>query len=192
MREALAAFERAVEADLWSLRSPRMEKWRSRNFDPEPGTPCEFCGQTGAALVLDHLVSSELGGPHRSENLLTACQGCADKAQVSDWISWKGKPKDQAPFVTARRLEVFALSENHLLRTREEARTKPYVVKLLQRRWQHPRFVVRACLTEHVGFLAFPPARSDARGHRYPDPSGRRPASRRRAPRLPYSSAPLP
>jgi hypothetical protein len=52
-------------------------------------------------------------------------------------------------------LEVLAASENHLLRTREEAKTKPYVVKLLQRRWQHPRFLVRACLTEQGGLLAF-------------------------------------
>ena len=156
MREVLAAFECAVEADLWQQRRPQVEKWRKK-FTLDPSGTCQFCGKASdTPLVLTHLVSAELGGPHGLENLLTACKQCAARVQVEDWITWKGKPRNLAPTLAARRLEALALSENHLLRTRDTARTKPYVVKLLQRRWQHPRFVVRAALTEHGGLLAFP------------------------------------
>ena len=157
MSEALAAFERAVGADLWSQRRPGIEKWRTRNFDPAPGDPCQLCGQPSAApLVLAHLISVDLGGSHAPENLLASCKECAARSQVSDWTTRKSKPKNNGPTLAARRVEVLALSENHLLRTRDTARTKPFVAKLLQRRWQHPRFLVRACLTEQSGLLAFP------------------------------------
>ena len=157
MREAIAAFERAVEADLWSQRRPSMEKWRTVNFDAASGDSCQFCGQPSAEpLVLAYLISVELGGPHDKKNLLVLCKECAARSHASDWISWKRKTKSLTPMLTARRLEVLALSVNHLLRSRDTARTKPYVIKQLQRRWQHPRFVVRACLTEQGGLLAFP------------------------------------
>lgn len=156
MREVLAAFERAAEADLLLPRSKAIEKWRKKLVAPPLGTPCQFCGQVSdGPLELAPLLSTEIGGRHRSENLLAACEQCKARAQVADWIAWKGKPRNLTPALAARRLEVLSMSENHLLRTRDEARTKPYVVKLLHRRWQYLRFVLRACLTEHGGLLAF-------------------------------------
>lgn len=156
MNDVLAAFYRAMESDLWELRSPAVEKWRKKFAATPPGTPCQFCEQLpDEPLVVAHLLSVELGGPHTSENLLPSCKACMQRAQVSDPITWKTTPRNLAPALAARRLEAFALSENHLLRTRDMAKTKPYVVKLLHRRWQQPRFVVRACMTEQGGLLAF-------------------------------------
>lgn len=156
MNDALAAFLREVEADLWTLRTPAMEKWRKKLAAPVPGSPCQFCGQVpDEPLVLAHTVSLELGGSHGRENLLPGCKACMQRAQVSDPITWKTTPRNLISALAARRLEALAVSQNHLLRTREEAKTKPYMVKLLHRRWQHPRFLVRACLTEQGGLLAF-------------------------------------
>lgn len=164
----LSAFEQAIDADVWEVVTKRMERWRTRSLTIEPTDACQFCGKAlslpdlesgpGEAepLVLAHLLSLDLGGPHSKENLLPSCGECAKKAKDVDWLAWKGKAKSQAPTLAALRLKVLALSENHLLRTPDEARTKPYLVKKLQQRWQHPRFVVRACLTEEGGLLAFP------------------------------------
>ncbi len=52
-------------------------------------------------------------------------------------------------------MEVMEISQNHLLRSRETAKTKPYVLTLLRQRWAHPRFVIRAALTEKVGLIGF-------------------------------------
>lgn len=156
MNDVLAAFYRAVESDMWELRSPAVEKWRKKFAAPSTGTPCQFCSQvTDDRLVLAHLISVELGGPHASENLLASCKVCMQRARVADPITWKTTPRNLAPALAAHRLEALALSENHLLRTRQMAKTKPYVLKLLQRRWQQPRFGVRACLLEQGGLLAF-------------------------------------
>lgn len=156
MNDVLAAFLRAVEDDLWSLRSPAVEKWRKKFAAPAEGSPCQFCGQVpDEPLVLAHIVSVELGGAHSTENLLPGCKACMQSAKVSDPISWKTTPRNLAHSLAARRLDALAVSENHLLRTRKVAKTKPYVVKLLTHRWQHPRVLVRACLTEHGGLLAF-------------------------------------
>ena len=37
---------------------------------------CQYCGQHGRDLTLDHVVPRRLGGEHAWENLVTACRAC--------------------------------------------------------------------------------------------------------------------
>ncbi len=37
---------------------------------------CQYCGQRGGILTLDHIYPKHLGGPHRWDNLVTACSTC--------------------------------------------------------------------------------------------------------------------
>lgn len=37
---------------------------------------CQYCGQTGVTLTIDHIIPRRLGGPHSWSNLVTACSLC--------------------------------------------------------------------------------------------------------------------
>jgi 5-methylcytosine-specific restriction endonuclease McrA len=37
---------------------------------------CQYCGERGGVLTIDHVVPKHLGGEHSWENLVTACAAC--------------------------------------------------------------------------------------------------------------------
>lgn len=151
----IQAFLNAVDQDLVDVGTPRIANWQLMKLASELTQGCKFCGVVDVPLELVHLVSPLVGGPSSLENLLAACSQCAVRAKRMDWLVWRGKTKTLAPALAAQRLKVLAVSDNHLLRNRDEARTKPYLLRKLEARWQHPRFVVRACLSVQGGLLAF-------------------------------------
>lgn len=151
----IQAFTKAVDLDVVEVGTPRIANWQLMKLANELTQGCKFCGVVDEPLELVHLVSPLVGGPSSLENLLAACSQCAARAKRMDWLAWRGKTKSLAPALAAQRLKVLAASDNHLLRSRDEARTKPYLVRKLEARWQHPRFLVRACLSVEGGLLAF-------------------------------------
>lgn len=151
----IQAFTKAIDADLEKVGTPRIAKWQLMKLASKLTQGCNFCGVADEPLELVHLVSPLLGGPSALENLLAACSQCAARAKRMDWLAWRRKTKCLAPALAAQRLKVLAVSDNHLLRNRDEARTKPYLLRKLEARWQHQRFVVRACLSVQGGLLAF-------------------------------------
>lgn len=40
------------------------------------GERCQYCGQRGGQLTLDHVLPKHRGGQHEWENLVTACRSC--------------------------------------------------------------------------------------------------------------------
>ena len=48
----------------------RREIFRRDNYT------CQYCGERGGVLTIDHVVPKHLGGEHSWENLVTACAAC--------------------------------------------------------------------------------------------------------------------
>ena len=102
-------------------------------------------------LHIAHFIPRKLGGPHEQLNLVSSCASCNLRKGNKDWLACPLAPSKQAQAAFAdRRMKVMETCQNHLLRTRETAKTKPYVLTLLCERWVHPRFTIRAALTENV------------------------------------------
>ncbi len=129
---------------------------------------CQFCGAPIAApdpksdadqpspIVVVALVPFEHGGQVTERNLLAGCKKCAAALHHRDWLTNPKAPgKTERAALASRRMEVMERADNHLLPSRETARTKPYLLTLLRKRWAHPRFVLRAALTPDTGLLGF-------------------------------------
>lgn len=52
---------------------PRLTR---REVFARDGERCQYCGQRGGQLTLDHVVPKHRGGRHEWENLVTACREC--------------------------------------------------------------------------------------------------------------------
>ena len=52
---------------------PRLTR---REIFARDGDPCQYCGQRGGQLTLDHVVPKHRGGEHAWENLVAACRAC--------------------------------------------------------------------------------------------------------------------
>jgi 5-methylcytosine-specific restriction endonuclease McrA len=52
---------------------PRLSR---REVFARDGERCQYCGQRGGQLTLDHVMPKHRGGPHAWENLVTACREC--------------------------------------------------------------------------------------------------------------------
>ena len=52
---------------------PRLTR---REVFARDGERCQYCGQRGGQLTLDHVVPKHRGGEHAWENLVTACRAC--------------------------------------------------------------------------------------------------------------------
>lgn len=52
---------------------PRLTR---REVFARDGERCQYCGQRGGQLTLDHVVPKHRGGAHAWENLVTACRAC--------------------------------------------------------------------------------------------------------------------
>ena len=155
----IVRFAAAIAKDRKSIVSRPTESWRRKAALLESGS-CLFCGRplipseadpdmaTGASLRIEPLISRRLGGQHDQLNLIASCIDCQQRKDGRDWITCPLAPDELArQTLASRRLQVMETCQNHLLRSRETAKTKPYVLALLRQRWAHPRFTVRAALT---------------------------------------------
>ena len=170
MKEILIAkFVSALVQDRKSIGSKPAESWRKKAALLESRS-CLFCGRplihgepdphmdTEAPLRIEPLISRRLGGHHDQMNLIASCTDCQMRKDGRDWITCSLAPNDLArDALASRRLQVMETCQNHLLRSRETAKTKPYVLALLRERWAHPRFTIRAALTEEIGLLGYGP-----------------------------------
>lgn len=158
MSAFLDAFEEALIADQMRDVGKRIEWWRYRTASIDSDGRCAYCAAPldhhASTSRVDYLLPPELGGPHSKANLVAACARCMDQKRYRDWLA-RGKAPSKSGFASLadRRLSVLAESANHLLRSRETAKTKPYVLTLLRQRWAQPRFTIRAALTEHGGLV---------------------------------------
>ncbi len=165
----LARFNAALAQDRRSPTGKKTESWRHKAIVLE-NPSCLFCGcslvsgapQTGAddaeQLRIDHLIPQQLGGPHEHLNLVASCLGCKKRKNNQDWLACALASDNVAKdILAAHRMKVMESCRNHLLQSRETARTKPYVLVKLRERWAHPRFTIRAALTNEMGLIGFGP-----------------------------------
>ena len=87
--EVLHASERTIRGCAAEWTSPSVLKLRHHVRRPLPQLrlsrrsvfarddyQCQYCGQTGRDLTIDHVVPKRLGGPASWENLVTCCRRC--------------------------------------------------------------------------------------------------------------------
>jgi len=164
------AFVAALAADRKIFFGKATEAWRYKPVLAQSRL-CVYCNRpvehrkamkankqpsNASMLHIEHFIPRKLGGPHDELNLVASCAKCNLKKGNKDWLACQLAPsKSDRDALTIRRMEVMEISQNHLLRSRETAKTKPYVLTLLRQRWAHPRFVIRAALTEKVGLIGF-------------------------------------
>lgn len=163
----IAKFVAALVADRKKFIGKATEAWRHKAVLMDSQV-CVYCGRPvehrkspsddpdAAMLHIEHFISRKLGGPHEKLNLVASCASCNLTKGNKDWLACPLAPDDLArkAFVD-RRMKVMETCQNHLLRTRETAKTKPYVLTLLRQRWAHPRFAIRAALTDDTGLIGF-------------------------------------
>jgi 5-methylcytosine-specific restriction endonuclease McrA len=59
------------------IRRPRPQvRLTRREVFQRDGYTCQYCGQTGRDLTLDHVMPRHRGGAHTWENLVSACKAC--------------------------------------------------------------------------------------------------------------------
>ncbi len=65
---------------------------------------CQYCGNVGGQLTLDHVIPRNLGGEHTWENLVAACRLCNHRkgGRLAKRAGMRLKTKPIAPSATAR------------------------------------------------------------------------------------------
>lgn len=159
-RGFMEAFLEQIHVQEASQSSPRNESWRQPDPLQKGALACAYCGRaidaSGDRWKLDRLLPLYLGGIRKDANLVPACETCFTSKGTLDWLSWgRAQSKLAAAGLQQRRLDVLRLGSNHLLRRPEVGKTKPYVLKLLQQRWQEPRVLIHAALAIDVGLIAW-------------------------------------
>jgi len=108
--EVLHVSDRAVRTSERELLSPSVLKLRHQVRRPLPQLKlsrrsifarddyqCQYCGQTGRELTIDHVVPKRLGGPSTWENLVACCRRCnakkGDKALQHSGMRLKREPR---------------------------------------------------------------------------------------------------
>jgi hypothetical protein len=56
------------------------------------GFRCEYCGNDGVPLTVDHLICWESGGPSIEENMASACRKCNKMRGNTDYAAWLKHP----------------------------------------------------------------------------------------------------
>ncbi|MBU0490949.1 MAG: HNH endonuclease [Chloroflexi bacterium] len=57
-------------------RSPGQPRLSRREVFRRDNYVCQYCGQPGRSLTLDHVIPRHRGGVHSWDNLVTACRAC--------------------------------------------------------------------------------------------------------------------
>lgn len=168
LRDLMDAFLAGVELQQSRLPSKPIERWRGPTIIRNHAGRCVYCDaqvacpnagkefSEGLPLVVDHLLPMQLGSPHEEANLVASCPVCASSKGNLDWLSWGFASSPVAALeLRARRLQVLAVSANHLVRDGAKAKTRLTVEKILRARWAHPRTNVHAALTVQGGLLSW-------------------------------------
>lgn len=108
--EVLHTSERTVRTSGRELESPSVLKLRHQVRRPVPqlklsrrsifardNYQCQYCGQNGRELTIDHVVPKRLGGPATWENLVACCRRCnarkGDKPLQHSGLRLRREPK---------------------------------------------------------------------------------------------------
>ena len=90
---------------------PRV-KLTKREILRRDGYTCQYCGQRGSNMTIDHVIPRHMGGKHTWENMATACPACnhrkggrtLEQAQLR-LLSTPGEPPSSARYIFARHLK---------------------------------------------------------------------------------------
>jgi 5-methylcytosine-specific restriction endonuclease McrA len=90
---------------------PRV-KLTKREILRRDGYTCQYCGQRGPHMTIDHVMPRHMGGKHTWENMVTACPSCnhrkggrtLEQAQLR-LLSTPGEPPSSARYIFARHLK---------------------------------------------------------------------------------------
>ena len=160
--EARAAFHAALLAtqphhhpspDWWTKVAYR--KWRGH---------CVYCGREVPPLDIpnvnraemasvDHLISVSVGGPDHLDAIVLACLSCNSTKRQRDWIMW-GKAVDKKG-IKALRMKLSRQSWNHLAPDPVAVKTKLKVERMLDARWEHPRFLCHASINAGGSYIGW-------------------------------------
>jgi hypothetical protein len=162
---SLSDFLRAASELALADPDKRNEWWRHRLVFDQVENRCVYCGALlhlkkgsgpGRRGCMDHLVSVRHGGPQETDNLVPSCYSCNISKASVDLLVWEPigtiEPT-QYQSLLDRRLRMLAWSDNHLLRNPKLGKRKDTVIRHLSRRWQYPRALAFAALTETAGFI---------------------------------------
>lgn len=102
---SIIRLERMVKRPRPRVKLTKREILRRDNYT------CQYCGQNGSTLTIDHIVPRHLGGLHVWENLVTACPSCnhrkgartLEQAQMC-LLKKPAEPPSSAVYIFARHL----------------------------------------------------------------------------------------
>jgi len=128
------------------------------------GGHCVYCGREVPPLdtpdvnqadkaSADHLIPISVGGPDHHDAIVLACVSCNCAKRQRDWIMW-GKAVDKKA-IKALRMKLSRECWNHLAPDPVAVRTKLKIERMLDARWEHPRFLCHATITAGGGFIGW-------------------------------------
>lgn len=136
-----------------------------RRLFKEWGGECVYCGcalrhpdasahESPLPLaVADHLIPLTGGGTCCNVRVL-ACVTCNNHKGMMDWLEWgQARSKKVHKQLTALRMEASRRAFNHLSQDPVKVRTGLMIGRMLDARWQHPRFRVYASVTSGGAFI---------------------------------------
>ena len=130
----LAELVRQAKA-LPSLGRP-VPSWQTRMAAVDQGHTCYWCNKTGDALLPGHIISPSCGGTNAAANVIAVCPSCRKRQGHADPLAWCVGSSAKLE----RRRQALAASLSHPLVGPVHARSA--VVRHLDLRWEHPRFLV--------------------------------------------------
>jgi hypothetical protein len=107
--------------------------------------------------IAEHLIPIASGG--MVNNLLVlSCTSCNTLKGGKDWLVWgQARSKKMHKRLMAMRMEASRYAYNHLSRDPVKVRTALMIGRMLDARWEHPRFRVYASMTPGGCFLGVKP-----------------------------------
>lgn len=133
--------------------------WMRHQVLAKSNGACRYCGRLGhakgsakgGALTVDLLVPEALGGIASGPNLVAACRGCASDKRGMDWLAWRRGERPEE----LKTLRAAALEEgiNHAVLLNAKRPTTTQVRRVLEQRWEHPRFAAFAAESDGVGIV---------------------------------------
>lgn len=110
--------------------------WQTRMAAVDQGHTCYWCNKTGDALLPGHIINPSCGGTNAAANVIVVCPSCRKRQGRADPLAWCVGSSAKLE----RRRQALAASLNHPLV--QPVRARSAVVRHLDLRWEHPRFMV--------------------------------------------------
>ncbi|WP_233842262.1 hypothetical protein [Dyella sp. 2HG41-7] len=163
--EALAAFTgKIARMKPWSHGG---QAWSHRKLFKEWGGKCAYCGvkllhpdeatptERRLRPCADHLLPHASGGMLNGATVL-ACYSCNTLKGSLDWLEWgKARSPNVRKRLLALRMAEHRRAFNHFSRDPVKVRTDRMIGRMLEARWQHPRFKVYASMTTAGTFIGW-------------------------------------